>query len=89
MYQAILHTFLGIRREQDKLFIEPALPMVFSNYSVEYLYGNSRYLIQVTSQSSYRQPRFIYTLDGQLCPTPCISLVDDGQEHRVELQLLA
>ncbi len=89
MYQAILHTFLGIRREQDKLFIEPVLPMVFSNYSVEYLYGNSRYLIQVTSQSSYRQPRFIYTLDGQLCPTPCISLVDDGQEHRVELQLLA
>lgn len=89
MYQAILHTILGVRREQDKLFIEPALPIVFSNYSVDYLYGHSRYSIQVTSQSSYRQPRFIYTLDGHICSDSYIPLVDDGQEHRVELQLLA
>ena len=88
MYQAILHTLLGIRREQDKLYIEPALPMVFASYSVDYQHGHSRYLIQVRCQSSYRQPRFVYTLDGQICPEAYIPLVDDNQEHHVVLELL-
>ncbi len=88
LYQSILHTLLGIRREQDKIFIEPALPMVFSNYSVDYQFGNSRYQIQVSSASSYRQPRFICSLDGQTCPGPYIPLIDDGQLHHIEVQLL-
>jgi cyclic beta-1,2-glucan synthetase len=87
-YQAILHTVLGIRREQDKLFVEPAIPLVFASYSVDYRFGDSCYKIQVSSESSYRQPRFVYLLDGQPCLTAHIPLIDDGQIHHVELKLL-
>ena len=72
-YKTGIENILGLHKEGDTLTMEPRVPTEWPDFTIRYRYGKSTYIIhyQRTAQQS--------------TPTQ-IHLVDDGQEHRVEIR---
>ncbi len=83
MYQGLVHWFLGIRKEEDYLIIDPATPESFGEYTVCYRYGNSVYEIKIESRSGGIQEVEKMTLDGEKVRGNRVKLMDDGKTHQV------
>ncbi len=83
MYQGLICWFLGIRKEEDSLVIDPATPESFGDYTVIYRYGASSYEIRVESRSKGNLKTDRLTLDGEKVRGNRIKLTDDGQTHIV------
>ena len=83
MYMLILESLLGLRREGEKMRFAPCLPGDWEAIKVHYRYRETVYHITV------RQPgdgsAASVTVDGVEQPDSAISLVDDHQEHAVEV----
>ena len=72
-YKTGIENILGLHKEGDTLTMEPRVPTEWPEFTIRYRYGNSTYIIHY--QRTAQQP----------APTQ-IHLVDDGQEHRVEIR---
>ncbi len=83
MYQGLLSWFLGIRKEEDSLIIDPATPESFGEYSVSYRYGSSLYEIRVESRAKGVMTTDKMSLDGEKVRGNKIKLKDDGKNHIV------
>ncbi len=81
MYQGLGHWFLGIRKEEDELIIDPATPADFGEYSVTYHYGASCYEIHVVSRDKSMEPVTELKVDGRRVQGNRLKLVDDGKRH--------
>jgi cellobiose phosphorylase len=85
MYMLILESLLGLRREGEKMRFAPCLPGDWEAIKVHYRYRETCYHITV------RQPgdgsAASVTVDGVEQPDGAISLVDDHQEHAVEVRI--
>jgi cellobiose phosphorylase len=85
MYTLILESLLGLKREGDKLRFAPCLPGDWETSKVHYRYRETVYHITVL------QPRdgsvASVTVDGVEQADTAISLVDDHQEHSVEVRI--
>ncbi len=84
LYRLIVESLLGLKREGDKLTVTPCLPDDWSTYGLHYRYRNTMYRIVVT-QSSDRGVAGHVKVDGFLQMDGIIMLVDDKQEHAVEI----
>ena len=87
MYRVGLEALLGFKKRDDILVIEPNVPASWPEYTIEYRYGRSTYVIVV------RQPGLVrggaqLTLDGHTLEGDAIPLVDDGNAHQVEVRPL-
>lgn len=71
-YKTGIENILGLHKEGDTLTMEARVPTEWPEFTIRYRYGNSTYIIHY--QRTAQQP----------APTQ-IHLVDDGQEHRVEI----
>jgi cyclic beta-1,2-glucan synthetase len=87
MYTLILESLLGLRREGDKLRFAPCLPLEWASFKVHYRYGETVYHITVLQPSGGGAASVI--VDGVEQPDAVISLVDDHQEHSVEVRIPA
>jgi cyclic beta-1,2-glucan synthetase len=77
MYRLALESLLGLRLEGDKLRLTPCLPASWPGFKLRYRYRNTIYHIAVVRDES-----------GSVEPSDqVISLVDDRQEHRVEVKI--
>jgi cellobiose phosphorylase len=85
MYRLIVESLLGLRLETDKLFIEPCLPSDWEILTIHYRYRETMYHITLT-QSQNDIKNLIIVLDGDECQDTYITLVDDHQEHIVEVR---
>jgi cyclic beta-1,2-glucan synthetase len=83
MYQLILSSFLGLRREGDKLWLDPATPTRWNEFSIIYRSGAAVY--KITARKTDGQSNATVTLDGDKQPEGFIRLKDDGREHVVEV----
>jgi len=85
MYMLILESLLGLRREGEKMRFAPCLPGDWEAIKVHYRHRETVYHITV------RQPgdgsAASVTVDGVEQPDRAISLVDDHQEHTVEVRI--
>jgi cellobiose phosphorylase len=79
-----VESLLGLRRTPGKLELAPCLPPEWTGYEIDYRYGESLYRI-VLRQSADAKGAQRVSVDGNVQPTAAIALVDDGQEHRVEI----
>jgi cyclic beta-1,2-glucan synthetase len=77
MYRLLVESLLGVRREGSALRIAPCLPADWPGFKLRYRFGSTFYDIEVHNQGAEGGARGEHT----------IALVDDGQEHRVELQV--
>ena len=85
MYRLIVESLLGLRLETDKLRFEPCLPEEWDSFKVHYRYRETIYHITVLQTSDNSEAGVI--VDGVLQSGKTISLVDDRQEHAVEVRI--
>lgn len=88
MYRLILESLLGLRRDGETLRIEPCLPAHWDGFGLSYRYRETTYRIQVT-QVDTGEGRARVTLDGIEQDGASIPLIDDRQEHTIEVQQTA
>jgi cellobiose phosphorylase len=88
MYRLILESLLGLRLEVDKLRFAPCLPVDWKAFKVHYRYRETVYHIDVL-QMVVDDGKTTVTVDGVERHDKAIPLVDDGQEHLVEVRIPA
>ena len=97
MYRLTVETLLGLQLEVDQLRIAPCIPAHWRSYKIHYHYRETLYHITVrrVGEASHHVSRVTVDgavvdgvrLDGAGRPQGRIPLVDDRQEHQVEVEL--
>jgi cellobiose phosphorylase len=88
MYRLIVESLLGLRLEVDKLYFAPCLPADWEAFKVHYRYRETIYHITVL-QTRAGNGETSVTVDGVERQDKTIPLVDDRQDHSVEVQIQA
>jgi len=88
MYRLILESLLGLRLEVDTLRFAPCLPAEWKAFKLHYRYRETVYHITV-QQTCDEVGETSVTVDGVERRDKAIPLVDDRQEHSVEVSLHA
>jgi len=86
MYRLIVESLLGLRLDVDKLHIAPCLPDNWKEFKVHYRYRETIYHIAIVLGPAGHGETSV-TVDGVKRQGNVIQLVDDRQEHAVELEL--
>jgi cellobiose phosphorylase len=86
MYRLIVESLLGMRLEVDKLRITPCLPTDWEGFKMHYRYRETVYHIEVL-QTPAENAEMHVTVDGIEQHDKAIPLVDDHQEHWVEVRI--
>jgi cyclic beta-1,2-glucan synthetase len=81
-YRLIIESLLGVTRVGNQLHINPCVPEDWPSYTINYRFGDTVYRIVIRQQPGQQE----LTLDGVLLATDYVELVDDRQEHLVELK---
>lgn len=81
-YRLLTESLLGVTREGDKLSIRPLLPAAWPEVMIAYQHGSSQYRISVRRSDGESS----LSLDGTPQPYQPVELIDDGREHRVDIQ---
>jgi cyclic beta-1,2-glucan synthetase len=85
MYRLLIETLLGLDREGNQLRLIPRLPKSWATCKIRYRFGKTPYHISISRLTDGLPNRA--SLDGRAMADTTIPLVDDGQEHNVELRL--
>jgi cyclic beta-1,2-glucan synthetase len=85
MYRFILESLLGLRLEVDKLRFAPCLPADWQWFKLHYRYRETVYHITVTQSRDAGSAKSV-TVDGVQQDDAAIPMVDDRQEHTVEVR---
>ena len=88
MYRLILESLLGVSREADRLRFAPCLPANWPSCEIRYRYGETIYRITLRHGSTPDVPASVH-VDGIVRPERSVPLVDDRQEHIVEVVVAA
>jgi len=88
MYRLIVESLLGLRLEVDKLRIAPCLPADWQGFTLHYRYRETVYHITVLQIRDGNGETSV-TVDAVEQPDKVIPLVDDRQEHSVEVKIQA
>ncbi len=88
MYRLIVESLLGLRLDVDKLHFIPCLPAAWQSFKIHYRYRETVYHIEVL-QTHDRIGATSVTLDGAVQHGNAVPLIDDHQEHRVEVKVNA
>jgi cellobiose phosphorylase len=87
-----VESLLGLRLEVDKLYFAPCLPAGWKDFTLHYRYRETVYHI-VVSQTRVDDEAKIgktsITIDGVERHDQAIPLVDDRQDHAVEVKIMA
>jgi cellobiose phosphorylase len=65
------------------LRIEPSVPAAWPELTIEYRYGQSRYVIVIREPGRIRPGAAEVTLDGKILESAEVKLTDDGASHSV------
>ena len=88
MYRLVIESLLGLRREVDRLFIEPLLPAGWDGFRMTYRHHQTTYSIAIRHLGGSGKSVVQKVLcDGIEQAEAFIDLKNDGQEHRVEVQI--
>jgi cellobiose phosphorylase len=88
MYRLIVESLLGLRLEVDKLRFVPCLPADWKGFTLHYRYRETLYHITILQVSAGTGETSI-TVDGVERTDNVIPLVDDRQEHSVQVRIQA
>ncbi len=85
MYRLVLESLLGLTLEKDKLRFAPCLPADWERFKMHYRYRETVYHIGVL-QTQNASGEMLVEVDGIDQQDKAIPLVDDHQEHKVEVR---
>jgi cyclic beta-1,2-glucan synthetase len=80
-----VESLLGLRLEVDKLHFAPCLPAEWKEFKIHYRYRETVYHIALR-QTVAAKAGMTVTVDGTEREDKAIPLVDDRQEHSVEVR---
>ena len=86
LYRLILESLLGLKLEVDKLRFAPCLPAGWEAFKLRYRYRETVYQISVV-QTLAAEAQTSVTVDGIAQPDETVPLLDDRQEHAVEVSI--
>jgi cyclic beta-1,2-glucan synthetase len=88
LHRTGLEWILGFRKEGSALRLDPCIPKHWPGFEIRYRHGSSSYRILVANPKGVCRGVSRILLDGKLLPQDApITLMDDGQEHQVEVEL--
>ncbi|MDB5298625.1 MAG: glycosyltransferase 36, partial [Phycisphaerales bacterium] len=85
MYRLITESLLGLYLEVDKLRFAPCIPKSWPSFKVHYRYRETFFHITLRNGGGMNVTRVI--VDGAEQPGNMLTLVDDRNEHNVEVDL--
>ena len=88
LYRLIVESLLGLKLEGDRLWLAPCLPAAWQAFRVHYRYRETVYHLTVQQTTAGHDERRV-TVDGVERLDQAIPLVDDRQEHWVEMSIAA
>ncbi|TFH40048.1 MAG: hypothetical protein E4G96_08215 [Chrysiogenales bacterium] len=86
MYRLIIESLLGLRLEKETLHMEPCLHSDWDSFKVHYRYRNTVYHITVIKIFEGSGETGL-TIDGKQQQGSSLPLVDDREEHSVEVRI--
>ena len=89
MYRLTVETLLGLQLEVDHLRIAPCVPADWDSYKIHYRYRETVYHIAIMRVSEASAQGIQVTMDGIERPDNLIPLLDDRQDHAVEVRITA
>ncbi len=87
MYKVGLENILGLRKNKDKLIIDPCIPKDWNEYTMKYKYKNTSYNIMIKNPEKVNRNVKSIVLDGKEVEYKHITLVDDHMDHNIEVFL--
>ena len=87
MYQLIIHSFLGLKREGNTLQFSPCIPEEWKTFEIEYGFMDSNYHIRFIQTASEVNKTMNVFLDETFQENGIIPLINDGKIHKVEIEL--
>ncbi len=84
MYRLILESLLGLSVNMGKMSFNPCLPVEWREFKMRYLFKETLYRITVRQTHDSIEEASV-TLDGYARPDRTIQLVNDRQDHSVEV----
>ena len=87
MYRLIVESLLGLHLEVDKLRFAPCLPAEWTKFQIHYRYRETFYHITIHNSGTNATVSRL-TLDGAALSDDFVTLIDDGQDHKVEVEML-
>lgn len=85
MYRLITESLLGLRLEVDHLRLEPVLPGAWKSLKIHYRYRETFHHISIRNNGGNTVTRIVF--DGVERPDRTIPLLDDRQEHNVDVEI--
>ncbi len=86
MYRLITESLLGLRLDVDKLRFVPCLPQGWSTFKIHYRYRETFYHITFNNSGSGSTVERVIA-DGNEQPDKCVPLVDDRNDHQVNVDM--
>ena len=92
MYRLTLETLLGLELKVDRLHLNPSIPDHWPEYKIHYRYRETMYHITVKRSGELSQQIRSVRVDGgeingYAAEKGIIPLVDDRQDHYVQVEL--
>ncbi|NLC32488.1 MAG: glycosyl transferase [Clostridiales bacterium] len=87
MYRAGLENILGLQKNADTMVMDPCIPRNWSDYELAYRFMDTNYAIKVSNPENISRGVRSITLDGILSPGNTFPLVNDGQDHEVQVTM--
>ena len=87
MYQLILESFIGLKKEGNHLHFTPCIPETWPSVKIRYVFETSVYNIEYQQSPNEALASTSLVLDGMDQHGESILLVNDGQEHAVIVRL--
>ncbi len=87
LYRTIVESILGLKRQGDRLTIEPRIPPDWTGFSIAYRYGSTTYRMEIANPRGVESGTTEMHLDGRPLPDRMIPLIDDGRNHEVRISM--
>ena len=87
MYQAAIQSLLGLRRNGATISVDPCIPTVWPQYSLEWTIQRTRYRFTISNPEHRCQGIASAELDGIEVDADAIPLELDGDVHHVTITL--
>jgi cyclic beta-1,2-glucan synthetase len=85
LYRLGIERLLGLRRENQVLYVDPVIPARWDGFSLQCRHLSSTYHISVKNPKHVTAGVGRVILDGSQVDGQAIQLADDGNEHHVEI----
>lgn len=83
LYQLFIESFIGLKREGEKLFFEPCLPEAWPAVKLQYNYMDTVYSIELVPAATNEQAGIV--LDEKTITGTYVELVNDNAPHEVKI----